>query len=797
MFFVLINANLLTSGIAAMGTVSGTTQEANTGNFSFISRTGNSIVFRTTSIVVNFSSSTGSIIDIHLLPSNQFINLSGSYPLWSIITMQNVSYNSLQANNFSSLIDPFNSTLFLYWLLSKPKLTVVVSAYPDDFNGGLDMRMNIANYNQSLTIFSVNFPIVGAFSGLGTSRSDNLAIPDLDGIIVNNFQHSLPSGIRGLNYPGDLSMQFFLIYDNFLGGLFNGMEDASSSYKSLNIVNVSKSQPLYVFYWREYPPNIHTGDQFDMNYSVSFAGFAGQDWSEGVQLYQAWALKQWYVKQGPLESRSDVPTWFKNIGLVWLSGPPNSMVNATKAAQKMSSNGTVLLDWWGWNYLGFDKGYPQYFPPMGGNSAFQQEVNQTHAEGAKVMLFFSGSLVDTNTTTFQNYKQFMIVNPNGQIRTGNFSNHLVAATPDPTTLWWQSEVVNYTTTAVKEFGVDGVYMDAVARVPPALNYRNATSPTLSGPTWWEAYSTIFTKVRNSIRQYNPNAIVTSEGVCEVYIPFIDGFWDNFGAQQSENQNPGITQLPLFSYVYHQYALVYGSPPGYDYNNSLPFRYEASNAVTFGEILRVTIPTYNPVNASDSDFLSTSIRVEQDYSGYFRFGLDLPKPIASASDILINFSPRSNSTPRPKSNLTAPSVVVGLYRANNDSLILVVTNPTNLTQTVNLHFYGEEFAKQGDLQSLTVCPTATTSDYCDSLNQYQNFTLSITGLSYSIYHIFPVLAQTRPPQTISTTVTTTKTTQGLPWQGFIIVVSMIVAVASLSISYFLLVSRKARPVSHGS
>jgi hypothetical protein len=733
--------------------------------------TNNSIVFHALNIVLIFSGKNGAMESIDNLLTGQLTNLSGYYPLWSINTMAS-SFTANNANSFSVTIDDTNSTLYMFWTIEKPQFSVLVEVEPDTTTGGVAMSIDVNNFNKNQTITSVNFPYMAGFDRLGDSVFDNLAVPKRDGMLIPNFQEILKNQSLGLPYPGALSMQFFLIYDNSVGGLYEAAQDPGSNYKSLEVASHTFQTHLFNIYWNLASPQIFPGNQFSMNYSIVLAGFAGETWADGAQLYKGWALKQWYTEAGTLPNRADIPQWFKNIGVIWKGGPENSsapdpnseMPNITRSVQKYFPNETVLLDWWGWNQYGFDRGYPDYYPPLGGQSAMELAINQTEREGGKVMLFFSGRLVDTNTSVFQEHKNDMIVGPNGQIYIENFSKEPFAV-PDPTTAWWKSEVVNYTTTGVKDYHIDGVYLDSVAVASPMINYANSSNPTLSGGTWWKAFAGIFTAVRNSIRQYNPSAIVTSEGVCEVYIPYLDGFWDNLNQDNASGILGGI-QIPLFSYIYHSYALVYGTPFSY-YPSPSIWEYELSKAAAFGLIVKPDIPAYEfPIKKTDITYLNNVLGLQQRFGSYLRLGSTLPPPLISAGVVQLNL--RNNYT------VELPAVSASVFESSNGSLLFSLVNAANLTEQVTVHFYSGELGGS-ILKSVNICQIAMAENNCLDSNGNGNANFTISALSQVVFSLTPTFFNTSEP---STNITTSTNSSNINAHGHLQAYLMIAAIFSI-------------------
>jgi hypothetical protein len=678
----------------------------------------------------------------------------------------------------------------MHWGIPRPNFAVEVVVKADPNDGGVDMGINVTNRSSNVTILYVAFPCVAGFKTLGSSASsDYLAIPRRDGLLVPNFQQSLARiATMRYEYTGSLTMQFFLIGDNQVGGIYNAVLDSASNFKALEIQNSTYSRPGFKFFWELYASNIYAGNQFTTSYFVTVAGFSGASWEDGAALYKSWALGQSYVEKGPLLTRTDVPNWFKNVGLVWKVSPPDDLIpNTALNVNQVFENETALLDIWGWNRYGFDTGYGDYFPPIDGQSTLQNAIGQIHGEGDYATLFFSGVLADTNATTnptFPSTQKYMIVTQNGQLYTEDEPNGAKVAVPDPTSQWWQSELVNFSVTAVKDYNVDGVYLDGLAIQSVILNYRNATNPTLSGSTFWQAYAQILTNLTNSIRQYNPNAVVTTEGENEVYIPYLDGFWDNMNQDNPATSGvPGGIEVPMFSFVYHEFALSYGTPYAYSavpgkFGSSELFRYTLSKALVYGLVVRPDLPPYIQVLPKDSNFLMAATELEQSYSEYLRFGQMLPGPQISSANATYSFGAGYS--------LTVPAVSSGLFQANNGSDLLVVSNPTSSNQEIAIKFYYGEFGPRQVVQSANVCELDSGMSDCLATNSSGYVTIDIGNLSNSVFRIVPVLQTLTTSTTITTLTTSSSQTQNrqaaVSWDVVPIVIVLIVTGVAVSLTY---------------
>jgi hypothetical protein len=702
-----------------------------------------SIVFRAQNTVVSFDDKTGSISSISNLLTGQNTLLSGDYPLWSISTL-NDTFTASDSSKFNYTVAA-NSLLKMSWEIpqsansSKIQFAVQVVAKADQGDGGMDLGINVTNY-ESATVEYVAFPNIAGFKSLnGSSPYDSLAVPIDDGVIVPDFQQALSSQTLRVVYPGGLSMQFFMIYDNSVGGLYEGVEDPGSNLKALEFLSHTYGLPEYRFFWELYPSTISPGNQFQSNYFVSIASFSGAGWQDGATLYRSWVQSQWYTEEGPLLTRTDVPDWLKNVGLVWKTNidVPSSLVSSVN---NDFPNESALLTLWGWNRYGFDQGYLNYYPPNVGQETLTSEINQTHAAGDYVLMFLSGVLVDTNTTEvpdFPSLEQYMIINQEGQLQTDVEYNGHVMALPDPTSQWWQATLENLSRIAVEDYHADGIYFDGLALQSPVLDWRNSSSPTLSGSTFWQAYADILTNVTNTIRQYNPNAITTAEGENEVYIPYLDAFWDNIVHYQSDNGIQGSYDASMFSFVYHEYSLVYGSPSAYLPNDPEGFRLSLSVALDYGMIIQPEQGSPSVFLPQDMAFLSSALSMEQSYPGYLRFGELMPLPYISSANYTFEGLQTSSVSPYPPF-ITLPSVSGGLFRAINGSYLMVLSNPTPLDQQASIKFYGGEFGPSQLLQSVQICNESQSPPNCTVTSGASDYQLSIGNLSNIALRITPLL-----------------------------------------------------------
>jgi hypothetical protein len=121
-------------------------------------------------------------------------------------------------------------------------------------------------------------------------------------------------------------------------------------------------------------------------------------------------------------------------------------------------------------------------------------------------------------------------------------------------------------------GVDIVQIDQMpgGGTPPCFSAAHPHPPA-GGTTVYDSVSAHLTDLRARVRRVNPRAALSLECPGELYIPAVDvfhcreymhGYWPR--------EKPGDRGVPLFSYLYHEYALGYGG-------DSAPFVVSDANA----------------------------------------------------------------------------------------------------------------------------------------------------------------------------------------------------------------------------
>jgi len=108
---------------------------------------------------------------------------------------------------------------------------------------------------------------------------------------------------------------------------------------------------------------------------------------------------------------------------------------------------------------------------------------------------------------------------------------------------------------------DGVYLDQIASFNATLCFDETHPHPLGGGNWWNnSYHKMIRSVRDLL---GDEKFITTESCCETYIDVLDLFLVldtnmQYGALNSLTASGIATSVPLFSMIYGEHALSYGS-----------------------------------------------------------------------------------------------------------------------------------------------------------------------------------------------------------------------------------------------
>lgn len=424
-------------------------------------------------------------------------------------------------------------------------------------------RVECAN-NAPLAINAISCPALSVARQLGDSPADDhLLWPACDGLLFTDLTQNKLQGSGALTYPGSASVQFTSFYDD-AAGLFLASRDAEAYPKRL-AYQLRKAQVnlsiAYLFSEVQGPTVLRTPE--------TVVGVFHGDWYDAADLYKAWAVKQPWCARATTQ-RDDIPKWF-------LAAPPMldyslphpdrredwlgvSEIPPCLAGYTQFLGQGVLARPQGWEKQGAWVG-PDCFPPYG-EDAFVESVRRMRKDGNRLFLYLEGyqwmlndpgHKYDGNAFFEQHCGADAVVGEDGQVKKGVHGGRTYAEGCAATRS--AREIVVQNAMQCIEVGADAVQIEVVGGGGPPCYSTTHGHPIGYGKWFYENFAALLDTVRMEGRKRNPDLVVTIEEPHELYLQHLDGYNGRDYRQTDWPRGaPGSVGVPLFTYIYHEYAL---------------------------------------------------------------------------------------------------------------------------------------------------------------------------------------------------------------------------------------------------
>jgi hypothetical protein len=394
----------------------------------------------------------------------------------------------------------------------------------------------------------VRFPLLRALPGIGGDDDDFLVLPMAPGTLIRKPWKSWPVDY-GLwpSYPGVLSAQF-VTYQDASAGIYLASQDSTGYQKLLAIWK--KEDGFGICHDFFLPAD--TGVRWRSPYPVSI-GVTQGSWQDSADIYKAWAVTQPWC-QRTLARRDDVPDWVRKGPLVYIcsvrtydgkgnqSGSYYPRLLQTLRLLKSQTGGPIvamLADWE--NHRRFTAG--DSFPVFDEKNALKT-IPQITAEGFRPFFYLSGL-----NYTFENK--------------GASPSRIPV--PDA---YLPHFVVDATTRAPKVFSFEETFFSSPWRRD---SYAFCVGSPVSRLFFRKMIDESSSKLGVSVLQMDQTPSGAGEPCFSGqhdHVPGIglyqtQGFhallkdMREYTEQQWYRGSPGAVGIPLFTYLYHEFALAYG------------------------------------------------------------------------------------------------------------------------------------------------------------------------------------------------------------------------------------------------
>ena len=425
----------------------------------------------------------------------------------------------------------------------------------------------------------VRFPRIAAVPAIGKAAEDDFfVLPALPGTRIDNPAATWPPGYTvSLPYPGSLSAQF-LTYQDRTAGVYLASRDVAG--RPMAWCAARRGEEFLL--WHEFTPLAKPGERWTSPYPVVL-GVTQGTWQESADLYKQWAVKQpWCAKT--LAQRDDVPDWWKagpDVHVCEVRTYGNDRTCSGSYYPKLPDHlrtfrekidGPVVPMLAGWeNHRRWTAG--DYFPIFDEPQA-KRMIAELRREGFRPFFFLSGLFYTFDNEgrdgspipAAQEYASHFVVDQktgepavytlNESNPAGTWKRHSYQfCVADPAAKEFFCEVVD----RAHAVGVDVLQMDQTVSGGGAACY-SASHGHAPGPGLYQtlAFQDLLKAMRDRGKKNSADFVLFHEEPHEQLIPYLDGFHvREYYAKRWYRGYHGAVGIPLFSYLYHEYAIGYG------------------------------------------------------------------------------------------------------------------------------------------------------------------------------------------------------------------------------------------------
>lgn len=668
-------------------------------------------------------SETGRLVELWYERYQRNFASADAPALWSLRLVSGATTNDLDASkaeNFECCpLDNDPRGLRLAWsgfdAAGAPGVSVeiIVRLDPDEPVGRWELSVLKP---RTSAIEEVRFP---RLSGIPTQEDEVLAVPAWMGQMLPDPRAAL-AGSKGhgarysWEYPGTLSLQCLAFYRQKGAGLYLACDDSSAFRKSFAVRGDGKGG--IEFEIAHLPENGARGvGRYTPGYGVIIGTFFG-DWITAAERYRGWARDQPWAKQSRL-SRGLVPDWARDTALwVWNRGrSPDVLGPAVALQRELGLPVSVLWHWW--HGCSYDAGFPEYLPPREGADAFREALACAHEDRVRALVYMNQRLWGLTTKSWreEGAERFAVRGSNGAYKEEIYNTF----TKQPCvsmcmgTAFWRHKYAGLAERAIKELGVDGIYMDqacsSLACFDPAHGH-----PQGGGAYWMGGFRQLAGDIRDRCAGTRPVALA-GEGCGEPWLPHLDLMLSlEVSRERYMTPTVGWETIPFFQAVYHPNAVQFGNyssltMPPYDdlwpqefapkeplklldQKYSKQFCLEQARAFAWGQ--QPTIANFQPSHLRDRPeeiaYVMRLARIRQRGLKYLLHGeflrppeLEVPEIAADMSRLSIYAGQRGGLTEFRKH---IPSVAAGAWRAQDGDVAIALANIADepLHLDLNLH-----------------------------------------------------------------------------------------------------------------
>ena len=612
---------------------------------------------------------------------------------------------------------------------STPALRLSWSDFPGDGVAGLRVEIvarptddpAISRWELAVTkprdcaVQQVVFP---RLKELRAQPDERLAVPAWLGELLVDPREAMVSQARksvrtAWEYPGRMAMQCLAFYRPGGAGLYLACDDPTALRKSF--AANADGRGGFGLEIAHLPENGARGtERYAPPYGVLIGTFQG-DWITAAERYRAWAVQQPWVKTSRLASGA-TPRWARETALwVWNRGRSSEVLGPAVAMHReLGLPVSVLWHWW--HGCAYDVGFPEYLPPREGAEPFRAAMNEAHKNGVHALVYMNTRLWGLTTRSWQEEgaEPFTVKRPDGSYRREVYNTF----TRQPLTAmcmgteFWRNKYAGLAERAVRELGVDGIYMDQACSSLSCFD-SNHGHPPGGGSYWMNGFRQLSADIRDRSAGVRPIGLA-GEGAGEAWLPYLDLMLSlEVSRERYRPPTPRWEPIPFFQAVYHRYAVQFGNyssltMPPYDdlwpaefapkeplslldEKFALQFRFEQARSFVWGQqpMIANFRPSHLKERPEEIAYVLRLARLRQAGLDYLMHGEFLRPPTIDVPSVEADIS-RLSIYAGQKGALTSfkkrlPLAIAGAWRSAAGNIAVALASVADEPLTITLTF----------------------------------------------------------------------------------------------------------------
>ncbi len=506
---------------------------------------------------------------------------------------------------------PSGQVLIMHWEKLKAgsgSVTVEVTVTLPDDSGIADWHLRLkCDGNPAPWVKSVTFPRVNGIRSLG---DDYLIYGEHLGRMVRDPGRRL----RGISIgnPGDWSMQFAAFYGsaqlaanslvklsgefrvngfqrgpaNDETGLFLAADDGEGYQKYLRMRGRPAKRDFSI-YPVHYPPlpfwpmdSEKPGVEFvyEIPYAMKLGTYSGGA-GAAAEIYRELVKDRKWMANGPLRAPGN-PVSPKIVEAAFWAKFYFGANKATPEVLRMCEYLRVPVNtlWYRYYVRRFNANEPEYFPSM---PEYRNGVKILREAGVGVAPYVCCALWDPNTESFRRFgmEKAAAIDESGKPYSWALMGNRPSLWMHPASPLWRDKYRDITMKMFGQYGTDGQYLDVIAIIGK-LCYNPGWHLPHGGNYWAEGNQRLLESLKENTAKAATKPFLTTEGFLENYIHQFDNFLMLDITRYGWKNRNGVDVFPLFSLVYHDYAINYGSDCGQTLNAEM-LRWQMGLSFTWG------------------------------------------------------------------------------------------------------------------------------------------------------------------------------------------------------------------------